>query len=260
MIGFLDREVIAPEAESVGLVFPIYMMTMPIPVQTFVQKLDVRAAEYVFAVAIRGGTPTVASAHLDQALKKQGKRLDAYFTVTTTWNSPMGLMPSRSPLLPAWPVPEAKIEQMQSRVESLMGPLADAIASRESRRAPPLRAAWQRALAGILPSSTSMDTSIPFCADDTCTGCGHCERVCPSGRVKLAGEVSGGASGGASDGESAAKPTWQPDVRCYACYACFNYCPTQSILVGTKFVEKTGRYHYPGISADDIAEQKEYLY
>ena len=52
------------------------------------------------------------------------------------------------------------------------------------------------------------------------------------------------------------KPIWQKDINCYYCYACFNLCPEQAILV-KNYIKKDGRYIHPGITAEDIAKQKE---
>jgi NAD-dependent dihydropyrimidine dehydrogenase PreA subunit len=239
MVSLLDQEIIAPQAESVGLIFPIYLMTVPIPVRRFVEKLDVSAAEYLFAIATQGGTPNYTSVYLDQMFERQGRRLDAFFTVKMIYNSPLGVMPRRPPIGIPWPIAPSKIEQMQTRVEAALESIPGAIARGETHRAPPLKATWQRTLSALF-SSAPVDTSLPYYADDTCTGCGDCERVCASGRVKMV------------DG----KPVWQPDVECYACYACYNYCSIESILVRERYEEKAGRYHYPGIEPEDIAGQK----
>ena len=84
-------------------------------------------------------------------------------------------------------------------------------------------------------------SEIPYYADSSCTGCGTCEKACPSKKIRLV------------DG----KPVWQKEVQCYFCYACFNFCPTQSILVGKKYTQKDGRYFHPEITAQDIAGQKQ---
>jgi Pyruvate/2-oxoacid:ferredoxin oxidoreductase delta subunit len=42
----------------------------------------------------------------------------------------------------------------------------------------------------------------------------------------------------------------------FFCYACFNFCPRQAILV-KGYNLKTGCYNHPGIRAEDIAGQKE---
>ncbi len=44
-------------------------------------------------------------------------------------------------------------------------------------------------------------------------------------------------------------------LQCYYCYACFNFCPEQSILV-KNYTHKDGRYYHPDVTAKDIAEQK----
>jgi NAD-dependent dihydropyrimidine dehydrogenase PreA subunit len=51
------------------------------------------------------------------------------------------------------------------------------------------------------------------------------------------------------------KTVWQKDVNCFHCYACYNFCPEQAILV-KNYKRKKGRYHHPEITADDIASQK----
>jgi Pyruvate/2-oxoacid:ferredoxin oxidoreductase delta subunit len=51
------------------------------------------------------------------------------------------------------------------------------------------------------------------------------------------------------------KPLWQKDIKCYYCYACFNFCPEQAILV-KNYTYKDGRYYHPNVTAKDIAEQK----
>jgi NAD-dependent dihydropyrimidine dehydrogenase PreA subunit len=107
----------------------------------------------------------------------------------------------------------------------------------------PRRGPLLRHLSSVLLAFGARSTSgteIPYTADSTCTGCGTCEKVCPSSKIKLV------------DG----KPVWQKEVQCYFCYACFNFCPTQSILVGKKYTQKDGRYSHPGIAAEDIAGQK----
>ena len=63
-----------------------------------------------------------------------------------------------------------------------------------------------------------------FCADERCTGCGKCEKLCPLNNVKLV------------DG----RPTW--GKHCTHCMACICYCPAEAIEYGVKSVGKP-RYH-----------------
>lgn len=57
------------------------------------------------------------------------------------------------------------------------------------------------------------------------------------------------------------KPVWQENVRCYMCYVCINYCPTQSVQLGSTWymkvdTTKIGRYSHPYATAEDIAAEK----
>jgi MinD superfamily P-loop ATPase len=100
-----------------------------------------------------------------------------------------------------------------------------------------------RALLSITEKMSPLEKAkaISFFVDHDCNGCGTCEKVCPSEKIKLV------------DG----KPGWSEKTQCHYCYACFNFCPQQAILV-KGYEYKTGRYKHPNVSAADIAGQKDY--
>jgi ferredoxin/flavodoxin len=245
VVGLLGQDVIETQAETVGFVFPIHLTTLPIPMREFVKKLDPRSAEYIFAVATRIGTLCLADIALENMLKEKGKHLDAYFILNMATNSPTGLVPGPGDKNWVNKVSAEKVRTLDVKVRDRLDVIQSIIVNREPnpeddapRRGPVLRRLGSAFLA--FGARSAGGTEIPYYADPTCTGCGTCEKVCPSGKIKLV------------DG----KPAWQRDVQCYFCYACFNYCPTQSILVGEKYTRKDGRYSHPGITADDIAGQK----
>ena len=60
-------------AQAVGFVFPVHYLTLPGVVIDFITKLDLSAAQYVFAIGTRGGTPSNAFLDMDKLLKKKGK-------------------------------------------------------------------------------------------------------------------------------------------------------------------------------------------
>jgi ferredoxin/flavodoxin len=246
VVSLLDQDVIQTQAETVGLVFPIYLTTLPIPMREFVKKLDLGSAEYIFAVGTRMGTFCLADIVLQDVLKRQDKHLDAYFLLNMANNSPTGLVPGPGDKNWVNKVSDEKVQVLDAAVAKRLDAIQDVILNREPdpkddapRRGPLLRRLGSMFLA--FGARAAGGAEIPYCADASCTGCGICEKVCPSRRIKLV------------DG----KPEWQKDVQCYFCYACFNYCPTQSILVGEKYTKKDGRYSHPGIMASDIAGQKE---
>jgi flavodoxin len=56
IVSLLNKDVIETSGETIGLVFPIHGMTVPIPVKKFVKKLDLKSSEYTFGIATRAGT------------------------------------------------------------------------------------------------------------------------------------------------------------------------------------------------------------
>ena len=71
-----------------------------------------------------------------------------------------------------------------------------------------------------------------FFVEDTCTSCGICAGVCPVQNIVMENQ----------------RPKWKH--RCQQCLACIHFCPEQAIQVpGSK---RRGRYHYPGITAEDM--------
>lgn len=53
MVRLLGTDAIRPRGETVGFVFPIHGMTLPIPVRRFISRLDPASTQYLFAVATR---------------------------------------------------------------------------------------------------------------------------------------------------------------------------------------------------------------
>ncbi|MBN1439450.1 MAG: hypothetical protein JW929_08580 [Anaerolineales bacterium] len=87
---------------------------------------------------------------------------------------------------------------------------------------------------------------VRFYSDPECTGCGICEPVCLSGKIHLVEK----------------RPVWKKDVRCYACFACINYCPRRAIQVESRFpirskTRENDRYHHPSVTYRDIAAQRQ---
>jgi len=245
VVHLLGEAVIETQAETVGFVFPIHLTTLPVPMREFVKKLEPASAEYIFAVGTRVGTFCLADIALESILKQKGKRLDAYFILNMAVNTPTGLVPGQGDKDWVDKISAEKVRALDAAVEDRLDTIQSIIVDRvanpedDSPRRGPLLKSLLSVLLAFTEKSTG-GTEIPYYADSSCTGCGICEKVCPSNKIQLV------------DG----KPVWQKDVQCYYCYACFNYCPTQSILVGKKYTQKDGRYSHPGITAKDIAGQK----
>jgi ferredoxin len=250
MLRHLHEEEVVTKSRVVGLVFPIYLSAMPFPVREFVEKLNVSSAEYLFAALTRIGTFHIADLQLRRILRRKNARLDAFFIMNMAVNSPCGLMkrgvPGFEKMVEEWPgrIAPEKVQELEEGVMDKIELIRQTVRARRGyfEGGGALSAAGKR-INSVLMSATEGMTRrqrIPFYADDDCTGCGLCEDVCLSGRIEMA------------DG----RPLWQQEKPCYFCYACFNSCPEQAILIDGRYEKKLGRYLHPEISAEEIAAQK----
>lgn len=252
IVSLVSRETVTTNGTTVGFVFPHYSSSLPKIVHTFIEKISLESAMYLFAIVTRGRTGTMAFNEIDNILRHKRRRLDSFFTIT---------MPSGSdPLLKGYAnrITEVRIRKLESemlaRLDSIQKIIVDQGISREKDTGdgtpPPIL------LVPFLPLISAMspflvrfgklvETTFDFYFDEKCTGCGLCENICLAEKVQMV------------DG----KPIWQEALKCHGCFACFNYCPLESIQIRSRWWLKSytiqnGRYHHPEITANDIAEQK----
>jgi NAD-dependent dihydropyrimidine dehydrogenase PreA subunit len=252
VLSLVDRDIVKSNAETVGFVFPHYASSLPKVMHSFIERLDPGSARYLFAIATRGGTKTMAFEEIDRILAKKGRRLDLSVAIT---------MPAGSePLSKAYPnritvERMRRLEaQMLERLATIQTNILERATSREADEgdtAPPPRLLVPflpliRAVSPLLvPLGKRVESSFEFYYDEKCTGCGVCEQVCLAEKVRMV------------DG----RPVWEKAIKCHGCFACLNFCPQESIQVKSKwylksYTEQNGRYHHPEITARDIAAQK----
>ncbi len=240
MVSLLNRDLINSDADSVGFIFPIHLAMAPAPVIEFVKKMDLKSAEYIFTIVTRAGSQHRAFIDLENILKKKGKTLDSYFSLN---------LPSNDPKFEGWkPTPEKEIRKLESNVQNKLDSIQEIILNKEKSHEEdaefitPMPAFL--ILSKILPLLNRF-YNVEFYADSNCVGCGTCEKVCLSGKVKMI------------DG----KPVWQKEVQCFFCHACLNYCPQHAVQIKSSrllksFTEENERYSHPNANVDDIAAQK----
>ena len=230
--------------QQVGIVYPVYLNTAPVPVRTFLSSFDFTKVSYLFAVATHGPAPGYPGAYVNHLLKDKGRLLDAFFNVRMTNNSPKGVAP-KPLMIKNWEqyIMPGKIENMQCKADAVIEEAISALQEQQHtfrevyQSEPKARGHFLTKLMWRIGESSR--PKLTFLLDDTCTGCGTCQEICLSGRIKMDGRY----------------PEWQKQIPCYYCYACFNYCPEQAI--GVKYyTKKEGRYHFPGISSREIGSQK----
>lgn len=251
ILSLEKQESVTTHGETVGFVFPHYASTLPKVMHTFIEKLDLESARYLFAVATRGRTKTMAFDEIDGILAKKGRRLDSFFAIT---------MPSGSePLVETYAdkITEERIRLLESKMLSRLDSIQSIILNRKTCREedlgdvlpPPFLVPFLPLLDAISPYLVRfgklVESSFDLYHDDRCTGCGVCAKVCLAEKVQMVDR----------------KPVWQEAIKCHGCFACLNYCPEESIQVRSKwylksYTDQNGRYHHPEITARDIAAQK----
>ncbi len=247
--SLLYKKIIKTNAEAVGFIFPIHGMTVPVPVKHFIKKLDLTSAQYIFAVATRGGSIHNAFAIIDKILKKKDKRLDSYFTITIL---------NSDPKFEVYEIPTTeKIKEIETKIQNQLNFIQKAIQNKETSREKDSEGVgfpYNRFVNFILEQIILLGMKCLvefgglnnyFYADKKCIGCGTCEKVCLSKKIKMINK----------------KPVWQDDIKCHFCYACLNFCPKQAIQIKSKwymksYTQKNGRYPHPFATADEIAKQK----
>ncbi|KNZ40313.1 EFR1 family ferrodoxin [Acetobacterium bakii] len=233
---------ISKETEKIGLIYPVYMNAVPRVVVKFIEKLAFRSGIYIFAVATHGGTPGAAGLYLYKILKRQQIPLDAYFEIEMINNTPKGVAPK--PLMTMdWELkitPE-KIETMLIRADSSTKDIVYKIAISDKTTSLNMTSGRKKIVYWMMKPlwyiSEKSKPKLNFILDECCIGCGLCESICTTRRIKM----------------NEGKPEWINE-NCNFCYACFNYCSVQAIGV-THYAKKLGRYHHPEINANDIGSQ-----
>ncbi|MDD4689578.1 MAG: EFR1 family ferrodoxin [Eubacteriales bacterium] len=238
IVSLLDQTTIETNAEKIGFVFPTYLTTVPAPVRVFIDKLDLRSSKYIFSITTRIGTMCVSNTFIKKALKKKGKNLDSSFIINMANNSPTGLKPFGDK---NWPskITKEKIAELEYEAQLKLKFIKECIINTKKHLEE------ENFVTSIMEKVMSLMTKnikseIAFCADLSCNGCGVCEKICLSKKIEMVDN----------------RPIWKKEAQCYFCYACFNFCPMQSIMVGKLYSYKNGRYSYPGITADEIEKQK----
>lgn len=208
--------VVGGKGEKVGFVFPSYYCNLPRAVRNFVERLEIKAGTYVFAIVTMGGPGQGSVAAMRRVLKAKGVSLDYGRGL---------LMPANDVLLynPAEP---AKGEKMRSNVDKKLAEFAaDINVERQLVKSHPI------VMNRLFKNIEKLDAA--FHVSEACTNCGLCEKICPVENIAVID----------------AKPKWLH--KCEHCVACISRCPAEAINYGSKTLKRR-RYRNPYIKADEL--------
>ena len=209
------------EDELLGFAFPVYAWAPPKIVLDFIKKLDITGVSYVFSLCTCGNEEGNTSNILRKKLKTKGIELNSAFTLCMPNNYVIGFDVDS----------KTQEKEKLDTAELLLNDINRVIRQRQKNvkltipgKLPVLESAVVNSLFNRFALSTGK-----FYADDNCTGCGICEKICPIHTIKVTD-----------------KPVWGKE--CTQCLACINRCPAQAIQYGKGTASK-GRYHHPSLAA-----------
>ena len=234
------------KADTIGFVFPVHALTIPIIVKRFIKKINMEMVQYTFAVATRGGTSFHGFKKIEHILKKKKRELNSRFIIN------MALNDSRSI---HFSIPKEDIPKYDDivKVENIAQNVIARARIDEPDNLITIKSANSKLATIIIEGIVLFGMNLAdktqgvdyFYHNENCTKCGICEKVCLSGKIK----------------QNTGSPEWKMGTFCYMCYACINYCPSQSIQIhdipGVKsYTNVNGRYHHPQAKISDIEAQK----
>jgi ferredoxin/flavodoxin len=224
-------EAFKPDAERVGILFPVYAWGPPRTVREFLSSMDPAGLSYVFAVASSGGDPAGTLGIVRKALRARGGELHAGFALRSELYSGTSDAQAEPFMIKA----VRKLSHYEAGPESERLPSIIEAVRRCERSRSEVGALPGRLAGGFfygLASSVFPGSDKGYSSTEACTGCGTCERVCPRRNVVV----------------ESGRPEWKHD--CDSCGACLIWCPSKAIVKTGGIVSVGG--HRADISLSDM--------
>lgn len=249
IIRLLNEDQIKTNGNIIGVVFPVHALTVPVAVIKFLRKLDLSSAEYIFIVATRMGIIFNDFKTIHRILKKKNKKLNAHFLINMYSNDSK----DENYQTPT----KEQIKNFEIKAIKQIDIIVEVINNKKNHLNPDTsflinhpynrigNFVLEKVVISLLKLSEYTGGVNYFYHDLNCNGCGVCEKVCLSKKIKIIND----------------HPAWSKEVFCYMCYACINFCPKSSIQIkdipGVKsYTEKVGRYNHPYARIKDLSLQK----
>ena len=213
------------EADSIGVVCPVYGHEMPAMVKEFLQKADFRT-EYFYLILtygrIHGGAAELAENFLDTC----GKKADYINTIIMVDN-----------FLPGFDMEEQIAINPEKKVEEHIAAIKADIESRKCYRQPVTQEDrdWHQAYLARQAGVPADFYQKIYRVTEECIGCGICTKVCPAGCIHLE--------------DQKAVHTME---NCQMCMACIHHCPENAIQLNIPEKNPNARYHNENIKLTEL--------
>lgn len=231
--GLLDRERVNTDVDAIGFVFPIHGFEAAPAMRKIVAKFTDLSGKYVFAVGTFGLLPNRALKRFGKVIASRGGKLSSGFVVRMPHSGLGG------------PEKLRRRQKSLARWDAKLPSVCDCITNRQKRWLETTNFFVHGILGGAilvkLPTMISVFgrvlrdgwESLSFYADESCDGCGICERICPAANI----EITGG------------RPLWHD--RCEMCFGCLQWCPREAVQSG-RITIGCERYHHPAVTLKDM--------
>jgi ferredoxin len=217
----------APEADAIGILFPVYAFGLPKIMYNFVKNnLQTADDTYVFSLTNYGGAGGPAA--LDQLktlLRNKGSKLNAGFGLTMPSNYiPFGGAESQEKQNKRF----LKAAEKINKIAKIIKERPENHFYKKSR----IPLFISRFLYKFFFMNCGKEAK-KFYVNDNCETCEICVKICPTQNIKMLEK----------------RPSWSDN--CEQCMACLQWCP--AVAIHRKGVPETRhRYQNPGIEAHDL--------
>ena len=226
----MKQETLDYTAERIGIVAPIYGHEMPQMVKDFLKKAEFHT-DYFYIVLTYGNRHGGAAELAKQVCDACGVKVNYINVIQMVDN-----------WLPSFDMNEQKA--IDKHIPQQLAPILADLKAKKNAISPVTdtdRAAHQQFLAGIsrMPADAWQHL---LKISDACVGCGICEKVCPSGSIRV---ENGRAVHHAGN--------------CQTCLACVHACPRKAIGLVMPEKNPNARYRNEHISLQEIIAANEQI-
>lgn len=210
-------------ADSIGIVAPVYGHEVPQMVKDFLKKTAFHT-DYFYMILTYGNRHGGAAELAQKLCQEYGIHVNYINVIQMVDN-----------WLPSFDMNEQKT--IDKHIPQQLAPILEDIRAKKNTISPVTdgdRAAHQQFLAGISKMPADAWQHL-ICVTDACIGCGICQKVCPSGSIRV---VNG-------------KAVHTPG-NCQTCLACAHACPQKAITLAIPEKNPTARYRNENISLQEL--------